>query len=107
MKWGRLFRSVRCAHSAPQTPPFQKPDSTLNNPIQRLDNPDHFKEANAALHDIPPHRREQLIDEVVERAFHTLLILAERGKIQIAYAKPLTMVAVKQLHAQQNKLRSR
>ena len=45
VKWGRLFRSVRCAHSAPQTPPFQKPDSTLNNPIQRLDNPDHFRES--------------------------------------------------------------
>ena len=49
VKWGRLFRSVRCAHSAPQTPPFQKPDSTLNNPIRRLDNPDHFNATNRFL----------------------------------------------------------
>ena len=41
-KWGRLFHSIRCAHSVPQTSPFQEPDSTLNNPIQRLDNPDHL-----------------------------------------------------------------
>ena len=45
-------------------------------------------------------------EEVVERAFDTLLCLAERGKIQIAYAKPLTMAAVRQVHLQQKKRKS-
>jgi len=55
------------------------------------------QEANAALHAVPPDQREALIEEVVQRAFGTLLRLAERGKMQIAYPKPLAMVAVKQL----------
>ena len=63
------------------------------------------QEANAAFHSVPAPRREQLINEVVERAFDTLLRLAERGKLQIAYAKPLTMVAIKQMQPQQTKLR--
>ena len=52
-KWGRLFHSIRCAHSVPQTSPFQEPDSTLNNPIQRLDNPDHLKRLVATSSSCP------------------------------------------------------
>jgi len=58
------------------------------------------QEADAALRDVPPHRRKALIEEVVEQAFETFIMLAERGNLQIAYPKPLTMVAMKQLHAQ-------
>ena len=58
------------------------------------------QEADAALRAVPPHRREALIEEVIQRALSTFLCLAERGKIQVAYAKPFTMVAVKQLRAQ-------
>jgi hypothetical protein len=61
------------------------------------------QEANAALGAVPPHRREALIEEVIQRAFGTFLCLAERGKLQIAYAKPLTMVAVKQLRARRGR----
>ena len=55
------------------------------------------QEAHAALRTVPASQREALVDEVIRRAFGTLLKLAERGQMQIAYAKPLTMVAVKQL----------
>ena len=57
------------------------------------------QEANAALGDVPAHQRAALIEEVVKQAFGTLVRLAERGQIQLVYAKPLTMVAVKQLRA--------
>ena len=57
------------------------------------------QEANAALRAVPPHRREALIEEVVQQAFWTFLRLAEHGKMQIAYAKPLTMVGMKRLRA--------
>ena len=63
------------------------------------------QEANAALRTIPAHRRKTLIEEVIQQAFSTFLFLAERGTIQIAYAKPLTMVAVKQLHARRGGLK--
>ena len=59
------------------------------------------KEANHVLSDIPPHQRAELVEAVVRQAFSTFLSLAERGTIQLAYPKPLTMVAVKQLHARQ------
>ena len=62
------------------------------------------KEANAALGDVPANRREMLIEEVIQRAFSTFLCLAERGKIQVAYAKPLTMVALNQLHSRRGGL---
>jgi len=65
------------------------------------------QEASAALRDVPPNRRAALVEEVIERAFGTLLKLAERGRIQIAYAKPLTMVAVKQLHGRPSNVRFR
>ncbi len=65
------------------------------------------QEANAALRDVPPDRRAALVEKVIERAFGTLLKLAERGRMQIAYAKPLTMVAVKQLHGRPSNVRSR
>ena len=65
------------------------------------------QEASAALRDVPPDRRAALVEEVIERAFGTLLKLAERGRMQIAYAKPLTMVAVKQLHGRPSNVRSR
>ena len=55
------------------------------------------QEASAALRHVPPHRRQALVEEVVQQAFGTFLKLAERGKMQIAYAKPLAMVGMKQL----------
>ena len=61
--------------------------------------PEIRQEANDALRAVPPHRRQALIEEVVHRAFGTFMSLAARGKSQLAYAKPLTMVAVKQLRA--------
>ena len=57
------------------------------------------QEAKAALRAVPPHRRDAIIEEVIQQAFGTFVMLAERGKIQIAYVKPLTMVAMKQLSA--------
>jgi hypothetical protein len=64
------------------------------------------QEASAALRDVPPDRRAALVEEVIQRAFSTLLKLAERGRMQIAYAKPLTMVAVKQLRGRPTNVRS-
>jgi len=64
------------------------------------------QEAGAALHAVSPDRRAALVEEVIERAFGTLLKLAERGQLQIAYAKPFTMVAVKQLHRRPSNVRS-
>ena len=55
------------------------------------------QEASAALSHVPPHRRQALVEEVVQQAFGAFLKLAERGKIQIAYAKPLAMVGMRQL----------
>ena len=52
--------------------------------------------AEDALRAVPPHRREALVQEIIQQAFVTFLKLAERGKIQIAYAKPLTMVGLRQ-----------
>jgi len=59
------------------------------------------EEANSVLRDLPAQQRVELVEQVVRQAFSTFLNLAERGKIEIAYPKPLTMVAVKQLHARQ------
>ena len=64
------------------------------------------QEASAALSAVSLDRRAALVEEVIERAFGTLLKLAERGQMQIAYAKPLTMVAVKQLHGRPTNVRS-
>lgn len=63
------------------------------------------REVNLALRAVPADQREGLIEEVVQRAFGTFLSLAERGKIQIAYAKPLAMTAVKQVRTQQDERR--
>ena len=57
------------------------------------------QEASAALSNVPPHRRQALVEQVVQQAFGAFLKLAERGKMQVAYAKPLTMVAMKQLNS--------
>ena len=62
------------------------------------------QEVGVAFRDVPPDHRKVLIEEAIQRAFSTFLCLAERGKIQVAYAKPLTMVAVKQLHARRGGL---
>jgi len=58
-------------------------------------------EANRVLRDLPTQERVELVEQVVRQSFSTFLSLAERGKIEIAYPKPLTMVAFKQLHNRQ------
>ena len=59
--------------------------------------PEVVQEANAALCGVPEKRRRALVEEVIRHAFKTFVRLAERGKIQIAYAKPLTLVGIEQL----------
>lgn len=40
---------------------------------------------------------EQLVAEVTEHAFNVFVYLAQRGKADIAYAKPLAISAIKQV----------
>lgn len=46
-----------------------------------------------------PRRREELVAEAVENAFGVYILLAECGKADIVYPKPLAISAVKQVRA--------
>ena len=53
--------------------------------------------ARHAFHNVAPGRLEALVAEVTEQAFHVYLSLAQRGKADIAYPKPLAISAIKQV----------
>jgi hypothetical protein len=53
--------------------------------------------ARHAFHGVTPGRLEELVGEVIGCAFHVYVFLAQRGKADIAYAKPLAISAIKQV----------
>jgi hypothetical protein len=56
-------------------------------------------EAERALKDVEPCRRRRVVDRALENVFAVFVRLAERGKADIAYPKPLALSAVKQIAA--------
>jgi hypothetical protein len=55
--------------------------------------------ARNAFQGVGPGLREELVAEAIEHAFRVYALLAERGKADIVYAKPLAISAVKQVRA--------
>jgi len=53
--------------------------------------------ARNAFRTFRPKRREELVAEVTDLAFHVFRYLAQRGKADIAYPKPLAISAIKQV----------
>ena len=64
------------------------------------------REAHAALRAVDPHRRKELVSEVINCAFGMFMHLAELGKTPLAYPKPLAMTALKKLHGRRGPQRS-
>jgi hypothetical protein len=48
---------------------------------------------------VRPGELEELVSEVTDLAFQVFLYLAQRGKADIAYPKPLAISAIKQVRA--------
>jgi hypothetical protein len=59
--------------------------------------PEIERRARQAFHGVGPDQFEELVSEVTERAFHVFSYLAQRGKADLAYARPLAMSAIKQV----------
>ncbi|MFO7901247.1 MAG: hypothetical protein ACQESR_13195 [Planctomycetota bacterium] len=57
--------------------------------------PEIESQARHAFPGLETHQLEKLVAEVTERAFHVFLQLSERGRGDIAYAKPLAKSAIK------------
>jgi hypothetical protein len=54
-------------------------------------------QARHAFQNVSPGLLDALVDEVTEHAFHVYVSLAQRGKADIAYPKPLAISAIKQV----------
>lgn len=52
-------------------------------------------QARQAFPGVKSSELEELVAEVTERAFHVYMHLSERGRADIAYAKPLAFSAIK------------
>jgi hypothetical protein len=59
--------------------------------------PEIERRARQAFHGVGPDRLEKLVSEVTERAFRVFSYLAQHGKADLAYARPLAMSAIKQV----------
>lgn len=57
--------------------------------------PEIESHARHAFTGVEPSQLEELVAEVTQRAFHVFLHLSERGRSDIAYAKPLASSAIK------------
>jgi hypothetical protein len=55
--------------------------------------------ARHAFRGVWPGELEELVAEVTDLAFQVFLYLAQRGKADIAYPKPLAISAIKQVRA--------
>jgi hypothetical protein len=55
--------------------------------------------ARHAFRGVGPSRLEELVSEVTEHAFRVFACLAQRGNLDIVYAKPLAFSAIKQVRA--------
>ena len=55
--------------------------------------------ARRAFCGVRPGELEELVSEVTDLAFQVFLYLAQRGKADIAYPKPLAISAIKQVRA--------
>jgi hypothetical protein len=59
--------------------------------------PEIEQQARNAFEGVAKARLERLVAEVVEHAFHVFFHLAQRGKVEVVYAKPLAISAIKQV----------
>ena len=55
--------------------------------------------AKPAFRGAAPDRMDELLTAVAERAFDVFVMLAERGKADLAYPRPLALTAIEQVRA--------
>jgi len=61
--------------------------------------PEIERRAKRAFRGVGPERLDEIVTAVAERAFHVFVTLAQRGKADLAYARPLAMTAIEQVRA--------